>query len=120
MTKLRERKNNRKAVLRSLYRVVEHNRPEVSGSELRAELDLPDEDLSAACAYLADEGLINVDWTSHRTPAAVSLTHEGIRLMEKQEEEKEEERGQEEEREQEREREQEEEREQTGNAQSDD
>ncbi|MFJ9704492.1 hypothetical protein [Streptomyces sp. NPDC101234] len=90
MTKLRERKNNRKAVLRSLYGAVEHNQPEVSGSTLRAELGLPDEDLSAACVYLADEGLINVDWTSHRTPAAVSLTHEGIRLMEEREEEREE------------------------------
>lgn len=91
MTKLRERKNNREAVLRSLYGAAELNRPEVSGSALRAELGLPDEDLSAACAYLADEGLISVDWTSHRTPAAVSLTHEGICLMEEQEEEREEE-----------------------------
>jgi hypothetical protein len=89
MTTLRERKTNRKAILRSLYGAVEHNRPEVSGSALRAELGLPDEDLSAACAYLADEGLISVDWTSHRTPAAVSLTHEGVRLMEQQEEERE-------------------------------
>ncbi|WP_316770765.1 hypothetical protein [Streptomyces sasae] len=91
MTKLRERKNNRKAVLRFLYGAVEHNRPEVSGSALRAELGLPDEDLFAACVYLADDGLINVEWTSHRTPAAVSLTHDGIRLMEEREEEGEEE-----------------------------
>ncbi|MFF7751913.1 hypothetical protein ACFZCP_22265 [Streptomyces sp. NPDC007971] len=91
MTKLRERKNNREAVLRSLYGAVAFNRPEVSGSALHAELGLPDEDLSAACAYLADEGLISVDWTSHRTPAAVSLTHEGICLMEELEEEQEEE-----------------------------
>ncbi|MFE8948489.1 hypothetical protein [Streptomyces sp. NPDC007856] len=89
MTKLRERKNNRKAVLRSLYGAVERNRPEVNGSALRAELALPDEDLSAACAYLTDEGLISVDWTSHHTPATVSLTHEGIRLMEELEEEEE-------------------------------
>lgn len=89
MTKLRERKSNRKAVLRSLYRAVEHNRREVNGSALRAELGLPDEDLSAACAYLAEEGLISVDWTSHRTPATVALTHEGIRLMEEEEEEQE-------------------------------
>ncbi|MGW1170127.1 hypothetical protein [Streptomyces sp. NPDC002550] len=87
MTRLRERKNNREAVLRSLYGAVERNHPEVSGSVLRAELVLPDEDLSAAFAYLADEGLISVDWTSHRTPAAVSLTHEGICLMEELEEE---------------------------------
>ncbi|ANP48438.1 hypothetical protein J2Z21_005889 [Streptomyces griseochromogenes] len=89
MTKLRERKNNREAVLRSLYGAVGLNRPEVSGSALRTELGLPDEDLSAACAYLADEGLISVDWTSHQTPAAVSLTHEGICLMEELEEEEE-------------------------------
>ncbi|MEU0004145.1 hypothetical protein ABZ079_07555 [Streptomyces sp. NPDC006314] len=95
MTTLRERKTNRKAVLRSLYGAVGHNRSEVSGSALRAELGLPDEDLSAACTYLADDGLISVDWTSHGTPAAVSLTHEGIRLMEQQEEQE----GQEEERE---------------------
>ncbi|GGV27514.1 hypothetical protein GCM10010260_79960 [Streptomyces filipinensis] len=91
MTKLRERKNNRGAVLRSLYGAVGLNRPEVSGSALRAELGLPDEDLSAACAYLADEGLISVEWTSRRTPAALSLTHEGICLMEELEEEQEEE-----------------------------
>jgi len=87
MTTLRERKSYRQAVLRYLYGAVERNRPEASGSALRAELGLPDEDLSAACAYLADEGLISVDWTSHRTPASVSLTHVGIRLMEEQEEE---------------------------------
>ncbi|MFI9809579.1 hypothetical protein ACIHEJ_35520 [Streptomyces sp. NPDC052301] len=87
MTKLSERKNNRKAVLRSLYEAVEANSPAVSGSALRTELGLPDEDLSAACSYLADDGLISVEWTSHRTPATVSLTHEGIRLMEGQEEE---------------------------------
>ncbi|MEU4464361.1 hypothetical protein AB0G20_11720 [Streptomyces sp. NPDC024017] len=86
MTKLRERKNNRKAVLRVLYGAVERNRPEVSGSALHDELDLPDEDLSAACVYLADDGLISVDWTSHRTPATVSLTHEGLRLMEEEDE----------------------------------
>ncbi|WP_199881019.1 hypothetical protein [Streptomyces kebangsaanensis] len=70
-----------------------HRRPasgsDLNGSALRAELALPDEDLSAACAYLTDEGLISVDWTSHHTPATVSLTHEGIRLMEELEEEEE-------------------------------
>ncbi|MGW0087099.1 hypothetical protein [Streptomyces sp. NPDC003393] len=86
MTTLRQRKTNRKAVLESLYGAVAHNRPEVSGAALRDELGLPDDDLFAACTYLADDGLISVDWTSHRTPAAVALTHEGIRLMEELEE----------------------------------
>ncbi|MFE9097280.1 hypothetical protein [Streptomyces sp. NPDC007264] len=86
MTTLRKRKTYRMAVLRSLYGAVERNRPEVSGATLRDELRLPDEDLFAACSYLVGEGLITVDWTSHRTPATVSLTHEGIRFMEEEEE----------------------------------
>ncbi|MEW2623420.1 hypothetical protein [Streptomyces sp. NPDC048106] len=87
MTTLRERKTCRKAILRSLYGAVERNRPDVSGETLRDEVRLPDADLSAACAYLADAGLITVEWTSHKTPATASLTHEGIRLMEEEEDE---------------------------------
>jgi len=49
---------------------------------LRNQLSVPDEDLSAACTYLAGEGLITVDWTSHSSPDAISLTHERIRFME--------------------------------------
>ncbi|GAA3765960.1 hypothetical protein [Streptomyces chiangmaiensis] len=86
MTTLRERKTYRKAVLQSLYGAVERNRPEVSGATLRGELHVSDEDLAAACAYLVGEGLITVDWTSHETPATVSLTHDGIRFMEEKEE----------------------------------
>ncbi|MFC9912371.1 hypothetical protein [Streptomyces sp. NPDC059862] len=86
MATLRERKTYRKAVMDSVYEAVERNRPEVSGATLRDKLRIPDEDLSAACAYLAGEGLITVDWTSHKTPATISLTHEGIRFMEEQEE----------------------------------
>lgn len=85
MTTLRDRKTYRKAVLRILYGAVERNSPEVSGATLRDEVRLPDADLSAACAYLADAGLITVDWTSHKTPATASLTHEGIRFMEEEE-----------------------------------
>jgi hypothetical protein len=86
MATLRERKNYRQAVMNSLYAAVAANRPEVSGAALRDELGMPDEDLFAACAYLVGEGLITVDWTSHKTPATVSLTHEGIRFMEAEEE----------------------------------
>ncbi|NGO42019.1 hypothetical protein [Streptomyces ureilyticus] len=86
MATLRERKTYRKRVMNSVYEAVERNRPEVSGATLRDKLRIPDEDLSAACAYLAGEGLITVDWTSHKTPATVSLTHEGIRFMEEREE----------------------------------
>ncbi|MFF4824349.1 hypothetical protein [Streptomyces sp. NPDC001312] len=86
MTTLRERKTYRKAVLRSLYGAIERNRPEVSGATLRDALRASDEDLAAACTYLVGEGLITVEWTSHKTPATVSLTHDGIRFMEEEEE----------------------------------
>ncbi|MEV6028897.1 hypothetical protein [Streptomyces sp. NPDC052036] len=86
MTTLRERKTYRRAVLQSLYGAVECNRPDVSGATLRDELHVPDEDLTAACAFLVGEGLITVEWTSHKTPATVSLTHDGIRFMEEEEE----------------------------------
>ncbi|GGW01341.1 hypothetical protein [Streptomyces narbonensis] len=45
-------------------------------------------DLAAACTYLAGEGLISVDWEPGNTPAMVSLTHQGIRRMEAEEEER--------------------------------
>ncbi|MDQ0992102.1 hypothetical protein [Streptomyces sp. V3I7] len=86
MATLHERKAYRKAVLRTLYGAIEQNRPETSGATLREQLGLPDEDLAAACAYLAGEGLISVEWTSHKTPAIVSLSHQGIRFMEEREE----------------------------------
>jgi hypothetical protein len=86
MTTLRDRKTYRNAVLHCLYGAMESNRPEVNGTTLREQLRVPDDDLSAACAYLADEGLITVEWTSHRTPATASLSHEGIRFMEAEEE----------------------------------
>jgi hypothetical protein len=41
MTTFRERKTDRKAVLRSLYGAVERNRPEISGATLRDELTCP-------------------------------------------------------------------------------
>jgi hypothetical protein len=46
---------------------------------------MPEEDLAAACTYLAAEGLIQVDWARGNTPAMVTLTHTGIQLMETQE-----------------------------------
>ncbi|GAA2007215.1 hypothetical protein [Catenulispora subtropica] len=82
MATLDERKAFRTTVLKTLYEAVATNRPVVSGASLRDRLSVPEEDLSAACTYLAGEGLIAVDWTSHATPAAISLTHEGIRFME--------------------------------------
>lgn len=82
MATLDERKAFRTTVLKALYEAVAVNRPVVSGASLRDRLSVPEEDLSAAYTYLAGEGLIAVDWTSHGTPSAISLTHEGIRFME--------------------------------------
>ena len=82
MATLDERKAFRTTVLKALYEAVAVNRPVVSGASLRDRLSVPEEDLSAAYTYLAGEGLIAVDWTSHGTPSAISLTHEGICFME--------------------------------------
>ncbi|MFE7316645.1 hypothetical protein ACFU7T_26655 [Streptomyces sp. NPDC057555] len=49
---------------------------------------IPAEDLAAACTYLVGEDLITVDWTAGNTPAMVTLTHQGIRCMEAEEEER--------------------------------
>ncbi|GLW16838.1 hypothetical protein ACFXN2_13620 [Streptomyces kronopolitis] len=89
MATLHERKNYRAAVLKALYRATAENRPGTPGSRLRDDLGLPEQDLAAACTYLVGEGLVEVDWTTHRTPAMVTLTHEGIRQMEAEEEERE-------------------------------
>lgn len=89
MATLRERKIHRKAVLQAVYDASQGRRvPGVPGAKLREALHVPDQELADACAYLSDEGLITVDWTTHETPATVALTHQGIRLMEAEEEER--------------------------------
>lgn len=57
MATLWERKTYREQVLRVLYEAVEGNRLlGITGAQLRRE-----QDLAAACTYLAGEGLIAVD-----------------------------------------------------------
>ncbi|GGN37931.1 hypothetical protein GCM10012285_13240 [Streptomyces kronopolitis] len=90
MATLHERKNYRTAVLKALYRATAENRLGTPGTRLRDDLGLPEQDLAAACTYLVGEGLVEVDWTTHHTPAMVTLTHEGIRQMEAEEQEREE------------------------------
>jgi hypothetical protein len=89
MATLHERKNYREAIMKTLYDATEGNRLlGVTGVKLRHELRIPDQDLAAACTYLAGEGLITVDWARGNAPAMVMLTHQGIRLMEAEEEER--------------------------------
>jgi hypothetical protein len=89
MATLHERKHYREAVMKTLYEATEGNRLlGVTGAKLRDDLQVPEQDLAAACAYLAGEGLIAVDWEQGNTPAMVTLTHQGIRLMEAEEEER--------------------------------
>ncbi|MFF9788991.1 hypothetical protein, partial [Streptomyces nigrescens] len=59
----------------------------VTGVKLAQDLAIPAEDLAAACTYLVGEDLITVDWAAGNTPAMVTLTHQGIRRMEAEEEE---------------------------------
>ncbi|WP_171166140.1 hypothetical protein [Streptomyces sp. I05A-00742] len=91
MATLRERKACREKVMQALYEAVEGNRLlGVTGAKLHDDLGVPEDDLAAACMYLVGEGLITVDWTAGNTPSMVTLTHQGIRLMEAAEEEAEE------------------------------
>ncbi|MFC5800957.1 hypothetical protein [Streptomyces formicae] len=88
MATLHERQNYRTTIMKALYNAMEGNRPGMTGAKLRDDLRMPEQDLAAACTYLAGEGLILVDWTTRNTPATVTLTHQGIRLMESEEEER--------------------------------
>ncbi|GAA2436643.1 MULTISPECIES: hypothetical protein [Streptomyces] len=89
MATLRERKTYREQVLRALYEATEGNRLlGVTGAMICSTLRVPEQDLAAACTYLAGEGLITVDWDPGNIPAMVMLTHQGIRLMEAEEEER--------------------------------
>ena len=89
MATLHERQLYRERVLTALYEATEGNRLlGITGRKLRNDLRIPEEDLAAACAYLTGEGLISVDWEPGNTPAMVSLTHQGIRRMEAEEQER--------------------------------
>ncbi|EFL16133.1 hypothetical protein [Streptomyces sp. C] len=87
MASLHERKAYRQQILEALYEATEGNRLlGITGAALEHGLHIPQPDLAAACTYLAADGLIIVDWEPGNTPAMVSLTHQGIQLMEAQEE----------------------------------
>lgn len=78
MATLRERKNYREAIMKTLYEATEGNRLlGVTGARLHDDLQVPEQDLAAACAYLVGEELITVDWAQGNTPAMVMLTHRG-------------------------------------------
>ncbi|MEV0304964.1 hypothetical protein [Streptomyces prasinus] len=86
MATLHERQHYREAIMKNLYEAIEGNRLlGLTGTRLREDLAMPEEDLAAACTYLAAEGLIQVDWARGNTPAMLTLTHKGIQLMEAEE-----------------------------------
>ncbi|MFJ8673565.1 hypothetical protein [Streptomyces sp. NPDC093589] len=87
MATLTERKAYREKIMQALYETTEGNRLlGVTGAKLAQDLAIPEEDLAAACMYLVGEDLITVDWAAGNTPAMVTLTHQGIRHMEAEEE----------------------------------
>ncbi|MFJ6752827.1 hypothetical protein ACIQNI_32310 [Streptomyces sp. NPDC091266] len=87
MATLTERKAYREKIMQALYETTEGNRLlGVTGAKLAQDLAIPEEDLAAACTYLVGEDLITVDWAAGNTPAMVTLTHQGIRRMEAEEE----------------------------------
>jgi hypothetical protein len=89
MATLRERKTYREKIMRALYQAAEGNRLlGVDGAKLRSDLGIPEQDMAAACTYLEGEGWVVVDWGRGNTPAMITLTHQGIRQMETEEEER--------------------------------
>lgn len=87
MASLTERKAYRDKIMQGLYETTEGNRLlGVTGAKLAKDLAIPEEDLAAACTYLVGEDLITVDWAAGNLPAMVTLTHQGIRRMEAEEE----------------------------------
>ncbi|MFF4398862.1 hypothetical protein [Streptomyces sp. NPDC001480] len=87
MAILRDRKTYRERIMQALYQAAEGNRLlGVDGAKLRTELGIPEQDMAAACMYLAGEGWVVVDWERGNTPAMITLTHQGIRQMETEEE----------------------------------
>lgn len=87
MAILRDRKTYRERIMQALYRAAEGNRLlGVDGAKLRTDLGIPEQDMAAACMYLAGEGWVVVDWGRGNTPAMITLTHQGIRQMETEEE----------------------------------
>ncbi len=88
MATLSERKNYREAILKALYEATEVIGSLASAGRSAQRTPDPPAGSSAACAYLTGEGLVTVDWEQGNTPAMVTLTHQGIRLMESGEEER--------------------------------
>lgn len=87
MAILRDRKTYRERIMQALYQAAEGNRLlGVDGAKLRTDLGIPEQDMAAACMYLAGEGWVVVDWGRGNTPAMITLTHQGIRQMETEEE----------------------------------
>ncbi|MFJ3302977.1 hypothetical protein ACIPSA_07640 [Streptomyces sp. NPDC086549] len=87
MAILRDRKTYRERIMQALYQAAEGNRLlGVDGAKLRTDLGIPEQDMAAACMYLAGEGWVVVDWGRGNTPAMITLTHLGIRQMETEEE----------------------------------
>ncbi|WP_441349087.1 hypothetical protein [Streptomyces sp. NTH33] len=87
MAILRDRKTYRERIMQALYQAAEGNRLlGVDGAKLRTDLGIPEQDMAAACMYLAGEGRVVVDWGRGNSPAMITLTHQGIRQMETEEE----------------------------------
>jgi hypothetical protein len=66
---LAERKSYRKKIMRARYEGTAGNRlVGITGTRLRDDLGIPDEDMAAACTYLESERLVTSDWTTGNPP----------------------------------------------------
>lgn len=86
MTDIERRRANRLIVMNAIYEASgASENTSVTGQELLDSLGMSDEELADACNYLKGEHLITEIKTlwGHLSPYAVSITHRGIKEMEK-------------------------------------
>jgi hypothetical protein len=85
MSSLSERRSLRSRVLKDIYERSGGTSALVSANDVRVRLDVSDQEMGAACEYLAGEGLVVLEpdtFGTTATPSLIALTHRGVVLAE--------------------------------------
>lgn len=81
MASLSERKSLRRQILREIYDRSGGTSALINAGMLRADLGVSDQEMAAACEYLAGEGLALLEadtFGTTATPSLIALTHKGV------------------------------------------
>jgi hypothetical protein len=81
MASLSERKSLRRQILREVYDRSGGTSALIDAGMLRAYLGVSDQEMAAACEYLAGEGLALLEadtFGTTATPNLIALTHKGV------------------------------------------